>query len=133
MTARWTTAQLREHRARLIDRQAARQKRIATTDKVDLFCRLCEISGLPEPVREYRFHDRRKWRIDYYFETNGKRVALEVEGGVWTRGRHTRGVGFLGDMEKYNAISAAGIILLRTTPDKLMTDQTIQLLKSALL
>lgn len=72
------------------------------------------------------------WRIDWYFEANDRKVALEVEGGVFTGGRHTRATGFMGDMEKYNAMAVRGILLLRTTPDKLLTTQTIELVKQAL-
>ncbi len=74
----------------------------------------------------------RLWRIDWYFEGNGRKVALEVEGGVFTGGRHTRATGFMGDMEKYNAMAARGILLLRTTPDQLLTNQTIELLQQAI-
>lgn len=129
---RWTSAQLRAHQSKALDKKTARQPKApkAKDKTAHLFARLCEASGLPAPIPEYKFHATRKWRIDYYFEINGKRIALEVEGGVWTGGRHTTGKGFMGDMEKYNAISAAGIVLLRTTPDRLMTIETINLIKS---
>jgi len=131
---RWTSAQYRAHQSKALDKKNARQPKApkAKSKTAHLFARLCEVSGLPAPVPEYRFHPARKWRIDYYFEANGRRVALEVEGGVWSNGRHTRGSGFLRDMEKYNAISAAGIILLRTTPKELMTNQTIELVERTL-
>lgn len=70
-------------------------------------------------VREYQFDkaNKRKWRIDYYLpELN---LAIEVEGGVWSNGRHVRGKGFLKDMDKYNAITVAGIKLLRIDTDRL--------------
>jgi len=35
-------------------------------------------------------------------------IAVEIEGGVWTGGRHTRGAGFRQDMEKYNEATAMG-------------------------
>ena len=131
---RWTSAQLRAHQSKALDKKAARQPKApkAKDKTAHLFARLCEVSGLPAPIPEYRFHPTRKWRIDYYFGRNGKRVALEVEGGVWTGGRHTTGKGFMGDMGKYNAISTAGIVLLRTTPDRLMTIETFEMIKQAL-
>lgn len=133
MTARWTSTQLRAHQGRRLDEKAKRQKTPKAKDKTaHLFLRLCEAFGLPEPVPEYRFHPTRKWRIDWYFEANGRRVALEVEGGVWTQGRHTRGSGFVKDMEKYNAISAAGIALLRVTPERLLKTETLELVKRTL-
>lgn len=78
------------------------------------FPALCRAAGLPEPVAEYRFCPTRRWRLDYAWPE--LRVALEVEGGIWTRGRHNRGTGFLRDMEKYNALAAAGWRLFRCVP-----------------
>lgn len=96
--------------------------------------KLCRAAGL-FPVQEYKFAKEtmgRNWRNDFYFESNGVRVALEVEGGVWTKGRHTRGTGFLKDMEKYNALSLHGIFLLRVVPDELCKKSTIDMLKRVL-
>lgn len=73
------------------------------------------------PIPEYKFHPTRKWRIDYAFPD--VKLAVEIEGGVWTRGRHTRGAGFKGDMEKYNALTEAGWHLLRYEPKKIDYDQ----------
>lgn len=60
---------------------------------------------------EYRFHPTRKWRVD--FALVGPRIAIEVEGAIWTAGRHTRGSGFIKDIDKYNALALAGWRLLR--------------------
>lgn len=86
--------------------------------------------GLPEPTTEHRFHPKRKWRFDYAWAE--QRIALEVEGGVWTGGRHTRGSGFLGDMEKYNAAAVMGWRILRCTPSTLLKLETVTALKEAL-
>jgi very-short-patch-repair endonuclease len=85
--------------------------------------------GLPAPVLEYKFHPTRKWRFDYAWPE--LRIALEVEGGVWTGGRHTRGSGFLKDVKKYNAAAALGWRVLRCTPSELMTLATAEILKEA--
>jgi hypothetical protein len=66
--------------------------------------------GGGELKREYKFVDGRRFRFDYY-HMNG--VAIELEGGVWTRGRHTRPTGFLNDMEKYNLAASMGILVFR--------------------
>jgi very-short-patch-repair endonuclease len=66
-------------------------------------------------VKEYKFHDTRRWRVD--FAHPGKKLAIEVEGGVWTQGRHTRGSGFVKDMEKYNELAIYGFALLRIQPN----------------
>jgi hypothetical protein len=67
--------------------------------------------GLAVPEPEYRFHDKRRWRFDYYFPDY--KVAIEIEGGVFQYGRHNRISGFIKDMEKYNAAAEMGILLLR--------------------
>lgn len=99
-----------------------------------IFIETCKQVGLPEPITEYQFAKdiKRRWRIDYYFQVGERKVALEVEGGVFTGGRHNRGAGFKRDMEKYNEISSRGIVLLRTTPTDLLTHKTIDNLKRAL-
>ncbi len=99
---------------------------------VAIFKQVCQTMRLPEPVPEYRFHPDRQWRIDFYFEANGRKVALEVEGGVFTSGRHTRGTGFLGDMEKYNAMAMQQIFLVRCTPGDLMKLKTLNAVKAVL-
>ncbi|MCC6475013.1 MAG: hypothetical protein IT514_14870, partial [Burkholderiales bacterium] len=63
------------------------------------FDRQCAAFSLPPPVAEHRFHETRRWRFDWAWPDH--RVAIEIEGGVWTAGRHTRGQGFLADIEKY--------------------------------
>lgn len=77
--------------------------------------------GLPNPISEHRFHPNRKWRIDFAFVDN--KLAVEIEGGVWTKGRHTRSSGFLKDMEKYNALTELGWKLLRYQPNKINFNQ----------
>lgn len=64
-------------------------------------------------VREYRFHPARKWRMDFAFPA--RRVAVEIEGAVYSRGRHTRGAGYAADCEKYNAAALLGWVVLRFT------------------
>ena len=82
-----------------------------------------------EVVAEHRFHDTRKWRFDYAIPH--LRIALEVEGGVWTGGRHTSAKGFLRDMDKYNEAALNGWIVLRCTPKTLWSDG-LRLLAEAL-
>ncbi len=95
-----------------------------------LFLQSCEHYGLPRPVPEHKFHPDRKWRFDYAWVK--RKVALEIEGGVWTKGRHTRGEGFIKDMEKYNAAALAGWKLLRCTPQDVEDESVFELLKRAL-
>lgn len=60
----------------------------------------------PAPVREFVFAKPRRWRFDFAWPS--RKVAVEIEGGVWSGGRHTRGGGFIGDCEKYNEACFCG-------------------------
>lgn len=78
--------------------------------------------GIPTPKPEYRFHPTRKWRFDYAWPfVNGKeaKIALEIEGGIWSGGRHTRGRGYIDDMEKYNEAARLGWRVFRFQPKDL--------------
>ncbi|SSO21328.1 Protein of uncharacterised function (DUF559) [Acinetobacter nosocomialis] len=66
--------------------------------------------------KEYKFHPTRKWRADFFI--TGTKILVEVEGGIWSGGRHTRGKGYLGDMEKYNEASAMGFTVLRFSTEQ---------------
>lgn len=75
--------------------------------------------GIPTPAYEVFFHPDRKWRFDIAWPEYN--VAIEVEGGVWSGGRHTRASGFVKDMEKYNEAAARGWKVLRCQPNDLCT------------
>lgn len=95
-----------------------------------LFFGLLKRDKLPLPVPELRFAPPRRFRFDYAWPS--EKVALEVDGGVWTQGRHTRGAGFLRDAEKFNIAACMGWRVLRVTPSKLTDLETIALIRSAL-
>jgi len=67
--------------------------------------------GLSSVTREFRFDSARRWRFDFAWPD--LKVAVEIEGGVWTEGGHTRGAGYVADLEKYNAAVAQGWRLFR--------------------
>lgn len=83
---------------------------------------------------EFPFHASRKWRFDFVIGQGGtdQTVALEVEGGVFTGGRHTRGSGFVKDLEKYNEAAALGWRIIRCQPKDLCTTETLDVIKRAL-
>lgn len=60
----------------------------------------CAQNGWPPPQFEYRFHTERKWRFDACFPE--KMLAIEVDGGLYSNGRHSRGAGRERDLEKLN-------------------------------
>ena len=98
-----------------------------------VFCAMCYDAGIPIPQHEWQFHHTRNWRVDIAWPSNDPPLALEIEGGVWTGGRHTRGSGFLRDVEKYNELACEGWRLIRVTPDQLHKTETIELVRRAML
>lgn len=96
----------------------------------DIFSALCRSTLNTECVREFRFHPTRKWRFDYALPEY--KIAIEVEGGVWTGGRHISPTGFLRDMEKYNSAAALGWRVIRTVPTQLNSGSTLSLIQQAI-
>lgn len=70
---------------------------------------------------EWAFHPTRKWRFDYAYPE--LKIAIEVDGGIFTGGRHSGGVGQLKDMEKMNAAASAQWLVFHTTPDDMFDIQ----------
>lgn len=68
--------------------------------------------------REYRFrglNGKRRWRFDFAILPLELQLAVEVEGGVFMQGRHTRGRGYIEDTIKYNEALLTGWRVLRYT------------------
>ena len=80
-------------------------------------------------MTEFRFHPVRRWRADYCINPVTDKIIVEVEGGACTRGRHTRGAGFIADMDKYNEATRLGYRVIRVTPDDLLSAKTFDLIK----
>lgn len=79
-----------------------------------------KIAGLPEPVREYRFHPTRNWRADFAWP--GHLIMVECQGGTWTQGAHVRGIGYENDVEKHNQSIRLGWKVFWVTTTMLKND-----------
>lgn len=64
-------------------------------------------------VREHVFHPTRKWRMDFAYPR--ERIGIEVDGGVFSGGRHVRGAGYEEDCAKLNEAAILGWTVLRVT------------------
>lgn len=74
-------------------------------------------------IREHRFHPTRRWRFDFADEE--KKIAVEIEGGIFMAGAHTRGVGYQKDTEKYNQATILGWKVLRYCSKQQIDEQFI--------
>ena len=106
---------------------ATPRRRQAKTSPFDTFTLLCKSHLKTECVKEYRFHETRKWRFDYALPSY--KIAIEIDGGVWTLGRHNRPKGYINDLEKFNEAAALGWLILKFTPQQQYTAKTFRLLK----
>jgi very-short-patch-repair endonuclease len=86
--------------------------------------------GLPEWEREFQFHPDRRWRFDFAFPEH--MLAVEVEGGVFVRGRHNRGAGFIADCEKMNEAALLGWRVLRIPGPWVETGEGLAVVERAL-
>jgi very-short-patch-repair endonuclease len=97
----------------------------------DLFLKLLQQKFKDvEVVKELRFHPTRRWRFDYAFPS--LKVAVEVDGAVWSGGRHINPAGYINDMEKLNNAASMGWLVLRITTDDRFAMKTYELIRNTI-
>jgi len=89
-----------------------------------------EQANIVAPDTEYRFSAPRKWRFDLAWPN--LMLAVEVEGGVHSRGRHTRPAGYEKDCEKYNSAILLGWRVLRVTSKHIMSGEALLWIEQAI-
>lgn len=85
---------------------------------------------IPLPEREVKFNSTKKWRYDFIWEEH--MLIVEVEGGIWTNGRHVRGKGFTEDCEKYNEATLLGWKVIRVTAEHIKNGKALEWIERAL-
>lgn len=96
----------------------------------ELFAQQLVYAEVFPPEREVSFAKPRRWRFDFAWPA--RKVAVEVEGGTWVQGRHTRGASFEADCEKYAEAAILGWIVLRVTGAMVRDGRAFELLERAL-
>jgi very-short-patch-repair endonuclease len=79
---------------------------------------------IPIPKREYKIYPQAlrpgrtkivPYRLDFAFPDY--LVCVEIQGGIWTKGRHTRAVGYMEDRNRTNYLAGElGWIVLEYAP-----------------
>lgn len=80
----------------------------------EMVIRWCLTNHLPVAEFEHRFHDTRKWRFDIAWPAS--KVAVEIHGGLFRFGHHSRGKGFLDDREKIATAISMGWKVFEVAP-----------------
>jgi very-short-patch-repair endonuclease len=106
------------------------RKALAESELVTALLGRIHQMDLPEPELEVRFHPERAWRFDLAWPAC--RLAVEVDGGVWTGGRHVRPVGFTEDCRKLNHAALLGWRILRFTTEMIESDEAVLLIEQAI-
>jgi very-short-patch-repair endonuclease len=107
-------------------------ERLAKREHLELtILQAIRAAELPEPEREYQFHDKRRWRFDFAYPDC--MLAIEIEGGQWIHGRHNRGAGLERDAEKYNRAALMGWRVLRFTTSMVEDGRALNVIEEALL
>lgn len=104
-----------------------RQHRSVAGELLLLQLRGLQVEGL---VAEYRWHPTRRWRFDVAWPA--VKLAVEVDGGGWINGRHSRGSGVEADCEKVSTAVCDGWRVLRVTPRQVRSGQAAQWVLEAL-
>lgn len=113
------------------------------------------VAGLPEPEKEYMFHPKRRWRLDWAWVPVG--LAVEVDGGIHGRpvkchrckqevkrrlkdgrmvtvregGRHNTGKGFEADREKWAEAVIHGWHVIGVTSGMIEDGRAVDLITRA--
>jgi hypothetical protein len=125
------TARITAARARSLGIEVpARKRGKAKLPRVDAAVGLAMVlmlANFTEFVREHRFAPPRRWRFDVAWPD--RLFAVEVDGGVWTCGRHVRGKGFEADCRKLNEAALMGWRVLRVTPAMVKSGEALALVE----
>lgn len=85
---------------------------------------------LPLPKREFKFDAKRKWRFDFAWDI--KKVACEVNGGTYSKGRHSTGVGLDKDYEKLNEAQLLGWSVFQFSSGQVLDGYALLIIERAL-
>lgn len=108
--------------------------------------------------REYRFYPQRRWRYDFFLESEDKykdwpeppfgvnllppeeppkkRILVDVQGGLYagkaSRGKHARPEGYANDAEKMFRAQMLGYTVIYATAEMIRSGRTVEMIKEAL-
>jgi very-short-patch-repair endonuclease len=87
-------------------------------------------AGITTPIREAKLIPGRQFRVDFYWPA--ARLVVEVDGGTFSGGRHTRGVGYATDCLKLNTLTLLGYRVLRVTGQHISSGEALAWIEQGL-
>lgn len=87
-------------------RAAKKSKSASLEDKFLEAFRLIKPAGVPDPERQYRPIQGRKFACDFSWPT--LKLSVEIHGGAYRGGGHNTASGQAKDFEKHNVMAVAG-------------------------
>ena len=99
-------------------------------DWADTLLQQIVLVGLPAPVRDYRFDQTRRFLMDLAWPH--VLISCEVDGGEWTQGKHSRGLGMQSNCEKLNLALLAGWKPYRFTGSQVESGYALGIMEKAL-
>ena len=70
-------------------------------------------------IEEHRFHPERRWRFDVAHPSS--KVACEIQGAAFSKGKHSRGIGMQNDAEKGMQAALLGWTVIYCVPPSQLT------------
>jgi hypothetical protein len=105
------------------DRRGPKQRQPA----VDELLFQLKLAKVQTPKTEHRFHAARRWKFDLawpWIDIPGP-LAVEVDGGLFVNGGHTRGAAREKDYERDAAAMLLGYRVLRVSPRQVKSGQAL--------
>lgn len=103
-------------------------KRAPTDADILMYTHLCELGFTI--AQEWPFASGRRWRFD--FAILRPKIAIEIDGAVWTNGRHNRGSGYVKELEKFNMASLLGWRVFHFLPSQVLDGSAIAFIRRVL-
>jgi very-short-patch-repair endonuclease len=86
--------------------------------------------GMPQPVKQYRFHESRQWKFDFAYPD--RKLAVEIDGLSKNPGAHQRFAGIENDCEKRAEALIRGWKILRVTGAMVKSGRAVNYLRHLL-
>lgn len=83
--------------------------------------------------QEHRFAQPRRFRADFIVHATGygSDLLVEIEGGAWVNGRHSRGTGMASDCEKSALAAIKGYRFMRVLPEQVEDGRALAWIRAA--